>query len=78
MAVPLLTLHDIHLTFGGEPLLDGAELIVGEGERLCLVGRNGSGISSLLIIRDAAIFSRAFKWKAETLAIGIATSACDL
>src|SRR5438132_5731655 len=50
MAAPLLTLRDIHLSFGGAPLLDGAELIVGEGERLCLVGRNGSGKSTLLKI----------------------------
>ncbi len=50
MAAPILTLRDIHLTFGGDPLLDGAELTVGEGERVCLVGRNGSGKSTLLKI----------------------------
>ena len=47
---PLLLLQDIHLTFGGTPLLDGAELSVDAGERLCLVGRNGSGKSTLLKI----------------------------
>ena len=47
---PLLLLQDIHLTFGGTPLLEGAELSVDEGERLCLVGRNGSGKSTLLKI----------------------------
>jgi ATP-binding cassette subfamily F protein uup len=47
---PLLTLRDVHLTFGGTPLLTGAELSVAEGERLCLVGRNGSGKSTLLKI----------------------------
>ena len=50
MAPPLLTLQDIHLTFGGTPLLEGAELTVFEHERLCLVGRNGSGKSTLLKI----------------------------
>ncbi|MFT0891165.1 ABC-F family ATP-binding cassette domain-containing protein [Pseudochelatococcus sp. G4_1912] len=50
MAPPLLTLQNIHLTFGGAPLLEGAELSVSEGERLCLVGRNGSGKSTLLKI----------------------------
>jgi ABC transport system ATP-binding/permease protein len=50
MAPPLLILRDIHLTFGGTPLLTGAELSVSEGERLCLVGRNGSGKSTLLKI----------------------------
>jgi ATP-binding cassette subfamily F protein uup len=44
----LLTLRDIHLRFGREALLDGAEIDVAEGDRLCLVGRNGSGKSSLM------------------------------
>ena len=55
MAAPLLLLSDIHLTFGGEPLLDGAELSLGAGERLCLVGRNGSGKSTLLKIAAGLI-----------------------
>jgi ABC transport system ATP-binding/permease protein len=50
MAPPLLTLQDTHLTFGGTPLLEGAELSIGERERVCLVGRNGSGKSTLLKI----------------------------
>src|SRR5580698_6425845 len=47
---PLLTLKDVHLTFGTTNLLDGAEIAVGAGERLALVGRNGSGKSTLLKI----------------------------
>ena len=50
MAPPLLTLKDIHLTFGGTPLLEGAELTAAPGDRICLVGRNGSGKSTLLKI----------------------------
>jgi ATP-binding cassette subfamily F protein uup len=50
MAPPLLTLKDIHLTFGGTPLLEGAELTVAPSDRICLVGRNGSGKSTLLKI----------------------------
>lgn len=50
MAPPLLTLKDIHLTFGGTPLLTGAEMNVEPGSRTCLVGRNGSGKSTLLKI----------------------------
>lgn len=50
MAPPILILRGIHLTFGGTPLLEGAELSVSEGDRLCLVGRNGSGKSTLLRI----------------------------
>src|SRR5215211_7433036 len=50
MPPPLLTLQDVHLTFGGTPLLEGAELSISERERVCLVGRNGSGKSTLLKI----------------------------
>lgn len=50
MAAPLLTLQNIHLTFGGQPLLTGTELSVFDNDRICLVGRNGSGKSTLLKI----------------------------
>src|SRR5438309_6126276 len=50
MAPPLIQLKDIALTFGGTPLLTGAELSVAAGERVSLVGRNGSGKSTLLKI----------------------------
>ncbi len=50
MAPPLLQLKNIALTFGGTPLLTGAELSVSTGERVSLVGRNGSGKSTLLKI----------------------------
>jgi ATP-binding cassette subfamily F protein uup len=55
MGAPLIQLQDIHLTFGGAPLLSGAELVVSEGERICLVGRNGSGKSTLLKIAAGLI-----------------------
>lgn len=55
MAPPLLTLQDIHLTFGGDPILSGAEMALFEMDRLCLVGRNGSGKSSLLKIAAGII-----------------------
>ena len=50
MSPPILTLKNIHLTFGGTPLLEGAEISVSKGDRICLVGRNGSGKSTLLKI----------------------------
>ena len=46
----LLSLKNIQLSFGGRPLLNGAELALADDERLCLVGRNGSGKSTLLKI----------------------------
>jgi len=54
-APPLLQLSDIALTFGGTPLLEGAELSVAAGERVALVGRNGSGKSTLLRIAAGLI-----------------------
>jgi ATP-binding cassette subfamily F protein uup len=52
---PLIQLSDIRLTFGGPPLLDGAELALSAGERVCLVGRNGSGKSTLLKVAAGII-----------------------
>ncbi len=44
----LLRLDKVSLSFGSRPLLDQVSLQVEEGERVCLVGRNGEGKSSLL------------------------------
>jgi len=48
--VSLLTLRTIQLAFGGPPLLEGVNLQIEEGDRLCLLGRNGTGKSTLLKI----------------------------
>jgi len=45
---PLLTLRDVHVTFGGRPVFEGVECAVQPGDRICLVGRNGSGKSTLM------------------------------
>jgi ABC transport system ATP-binding/permease protein len=46
----LLTLTDAHLAYGHVPLLDGTDLALDAGERIGLIGRNGTGKSSLLKI----------------------------
>ena len=48
MAAPLLSLQDVSLGFGGRPLFERVDLGVGRGERIALVGRNGTGKSTLL------------------------------
>ena len=45
-----LTLVNAHLAFGHVPLLDGADFSLAQGERVGLIGRNGTGKSSLLRI----------------------------
>jgi ATP-binding cassette subfamily F protein uup len=44
----LITLDNISLAYGLNPLLDRAKLQIASGERVCLIGRNGAGKSSLL------------------------------
>jgi ATPase subunit of ABC transporter with duplicated ATPase domains len=46
----LLSLQNLHIAFGGPKLLDGVTLQIEPGERICLVGRNGQGKSTLLKI----------------------------
>ena len=44
----LLSLQEVSVRFGGPWLLEGATLNVERGERICLLGRNGEGKSTLL------------------------------
>ncbi len=44
----IITLRDAQLAFGHYPMLDHAEFSMEEGEKIGLIGRNGTGKSSLL------------------------------
>ena len=46
--MPLLTLRNIKLGYGGPNLLDSVNLQIENNERLCLLGRNGEGKSTLM------------------------------
>ncbi len=47
-ALPLLALRGARAGFGGPPLFGDIDLAIGRGERICLVGRNGGGKSTML------------------------------
>ncbi len=51
----LLALQDITLAFGAAPLLDQANLVIERGERVCLLGRNGAGKSTVMKLLDGTI-----------------------
>ena len=55
--MPLLRLSNISLAFGHRALLDKADLEITRGERVCLVGRNGEGKSSLLRILNGEVIA---------------------
>ena len=44
----LIDLKDVTLAHGGLPVLDSVKLLIAKGERICLMGRNGEGKSTLL------------------------------
>ncbi|KAB2310070.1 ATP-binding cassette domain-containing protein [Betaproteobacteria bacterium SCN2] len=46
--MPLAILDKLELAYGHWPLLDGASLVIDTGERIGLIGRNGTGKSSLM------------------------------
>ncbi|MGB0370249.1 MAG: ATP-binding cassette domain-containing protein [Opitutales bacterium] len=61
--MPLLTLRDISLSFGGPPLLDNISFSIEPRDRICLVGRNGEGKSTLIrvILREQDVDAGEFE-----------------
>jgi ATP-binding cassette subfamily F protein uup len=51
----LLTMQDVSIAFGGPSLLHHADLAIERGERVCLLGRNGAGKSTVMGLLDGAI-----------------------
>jgi ATP-binding cassette subfamily F protein uup len=65
MAAPavLLRLDNVTLSYGARPLLDHVQLQIDAAERVCLVGRNGEGKSSLLrLLTGAALADEGTVW----------------
>ena len=68
--MPLLTLSDVSLSFGYLPLFEHADLRIDAGERIALIGRNGSGKSSLLkVISGEQPPDSGVVWRAPALRV---------
>ena len=69
--MPLIILDKLELAYGHWPLLDQAALVVEKGERIGLIGRNGTGKSSLLKIVAGEIRPDAGEvWRQPGLRLG--------
>ncbi|NIO10844.1 MAG: ATP-binding cassette domain-containing protein [Deltaproteobacteria bacterium] len=44
----LVSFEEVSLEFGDQPLLTGVQFSIDRGERVCLIGRNGAGKTSML------------------------------
>ena len=51
----LVNLQEVRIAFGGPELLDGVTLQIERGERVCLVGRNGVGKSTIMKIMSGEL-----------------------
>lgn len=51
----LITIDQLSLAFGLEKLLDDVKLQIASGERVCLIGRNGAGKSSLFKVIEGSL-----------------------
>jgi len=51
----LISLKDVSLSYGGHPLLDNVELHIERGDRICLLGVNGTGKTSMLKVLSGEI-----------------------
>lgn len=67
----LLKLTDVSLAYGNNPLLDGVSWQISRGERVCIIGRNGTGKSSMLsLVKGSQLPDDGEIWRAPGLKIG--------
>ncbi len=67
----LLKFSDVSLAFGAMPLLDKVSWQIARGERVCIIGRNGTGKSSMLkLVKGVQKPDEGAVWRAPGLKIG--------
>ena len=67
----LLKFSDVSLAYGSTPLLDGVSWQIARGERVCIIGRNGTGKSSMLkLVRGTQALDDGEIWRAPGLKVG--------
>ncbi|TWH76642.1 ATP-binding cassette subfamily F protein uup [Azomonas agilis] len=67
----LLKFTDVSLAYGAMPLLDHVSWQIARGERVCIIGRNGTGKSSLLrLVKGEQKADDGEIWRAPALKIG--------
>jgi ABC transport system ATP-binding/permease protein len=72
--MPLVSLDRVSLAFGHLPLLDGVTLQIDPGERVCIIGRNGTGKSTLLkVVNGDSVADSGTVWRQS----GVRTSRLD-
>ncbi len=84
----LVSLQSVKISFGGLPVLESIDLSIDRGERVCLVGRNGTGKSTLmgLIAREVKpdegriVFQQGVKitWLAQEVPKGLCGAVFDV
>ena len=64
----LLKLTNVSLAYGNNPLLDGVSWQIARGERVCIIGRNGTGKSSMLsLVKGSQLPDDGEIWRAPGL-----------
>lgn len=67
----LLSVRDAHIAFGDKPLFEGLSFNVTEGDKICLVGKNGTGKTTLMnIITGHRELDDGIRWQLEGTKIG--------
>ena len=71
VTAPQISLRNISLSFGGEPVFDNLNLLIHSHDRIALVGRNGSGKSTLLkVLQGFVIQDEGERMLSKGLSVG--------